>query len=379
TLQAGLNLSEGPLIRVAFFDLGAHQPSRLLIVIHHLAVDGVSWRILLEDLHTGYQQLSRGEAVRLPPKTTSFKCWAEKLTEYAQSGVLSQELDYWLGEPRQRAHRLPLDHPGGTNTVQSSQMVQVWLTPEETHALLHKVPEAYNTQINDVLLTALVQAFARWSGVRSLLIDLEGHGREQLVDGVDPWRTVGWFTTHFPVQLDLGRATNPGDALKSIKEQLRAIPNRGIGYGLLRYLSGNTDLAERLRALPQPVVCFNYLGQFDQTLPDSSPFAVARESGGPSQSLRGHRSYLLYVSGGIIEGRLQLTCLYSENLYRRATIADLTQGMVAALRALIAHCQSAEVGDYTPSDFALAALDEQKLRKISGLLEEIDAAEEEVL
>jgi NRPS condensation-like uncharacterized protein len=203
-LQASLNLSQGPLLRVALFDLGAHKPRRLLMVIHHLAVDGVSWRILLEDLQTIYQQLSRKEAIKLPPKTTSFKQWAKRLMEYAHSGALQQELGYWLAASRTRAYRLPVDYPEGTNTEASARTVSVSLTAEETKALLQEVPKAYRTQINDVLLTALVQAFSRWTGAQSLLLDLEGHGREEIFEDVDLSRTVGWFTTIFPVLLDLG-------------------------------------------------------------------------------------------------------------------------------------------------------------------------------
>jgi amino acid adenylation domain-containing protein/non-ribosomal peptide synthase protein (TIGR01720 family) len=376
-LQASMNLSEGPLLRVAFFDSGKEKPGRLLIAIHHLAVDGVSWRILLEDLHTGYQQLSSGAEIRLPPKTASFKRWAERLEEYAQSDALRQETAYWLAESSRRARRLPVDFPGGANTVDSSATVTVSLSPAETRALLHQAPEAYRTQINEVLLTALAQGFARWTGVRSLLIDLEGHGREEIIEDIDLWRTVGWFTTHFPVLLELGTSADPGAILKVIKERLRAVPNRGIGYGVLRYLSREEEIVERLRAAPQPEVSFNYLGQFDQALPETSPFRPAGESIGPLQSPRGERSHPLYFSGSVAGGQLHLACVYSRNLYRRATIEELTGNIAEALRSIITHCQSAEAGGFTPSDFTLARLDERKLDRISSLLNEIGDSEEE--
>jgi amino acid adenylation domain-containing protein/non-ribosomal peptide synthase protein (TIGR01720 family) len=377
TLQASMNLSEGPLLRVAFFDRGKEKPGRLLLAIHHLAVDGVSWRILLEDLHTGYQQSSSGAEISLPPKTTSFKRWAERLEEYAQSDALRQEAAYWLAESGKRVRRLPVDFPGGANTVDSSAAVTISLSPEETRALLHQAPETYRTQINEVLLTALAQGFARWTGTRSLLIDLEGHGREEIIEDVDLWRTVGWFTTHFPVLLDLGTSADPGAALKVIKERLRAVPNRGIGYGVLRYLSREEEIVERLRAAPQPEVSFNYLGQFDQALPETSPFRPAEESAGPLQSPRGDRSHPLYFSGNVAGGQMRLTCVYSRNLYRRATIEELTGNIAEALRSIISHCQSAEAGGFTPSDFTLARLDQRRLDRISSLLDEIDDSEEE--
>ncbi len=362
-IQASLNLSEGSLVRVALFDLGAAQLNRLLFVIHHLAVDGVSWRILLEDFQTVYDQLSQGEAIGLPAKTTSFQQWARRLNEYAHLNTLQQELDYWLTKPRQQIVPLPVDFPGGDrekfshkptdesvgkiqnlksqipnrndNTVAEAGTVSVALSVEETQVLLQEVPSAYQTQINDVLLTALVQACTQWTGERSLLVDLEGHGREDLFQDIDLSRTVGWFTSIFPVFLDLGDTSHPGEALYTIKEQLRSIPNRGIGYGVLRYLSHNQAIAEQLQALPQAEIRFNYLGQSDSVLSESSLFKIAQESSGSSCSLRGRRRYLLDVSGIVIEGKLKLDWTYSENLHRRATIEGLAETFVEALRSLL--------------------------------------------
>ena len=305
-LQASLNLVQGPLIRVALFDRGPYKSARLLVVIHHLVVDSVSWRILLEDLQMAYQQLSTGKMIQLPPKTTSFKHWAERLTAYAQSAELRQELTYWLAAPGAQVGRLPVDYPGGANTVAVARTVSVSLSTKETHALLQEVPQAYQTQINDVLLTALAQAFARWTGEYTLLIDLEGHGREEIVDGVDLSRTVGWFTTLFPVLLQLEHAYTPAQALKSVKEQLRRIPKRGIGYGVLRYLSQDTEVTEGLRALPQAEVCFNYLGQGDQVVSGPVFFGPVRETSGPHRSTRGRRRYLLEVNSRLAGGQLRM-------------------------------------------------------------------------
>src|SRR5437588_198601 len=235
-LHASLNITEGPLIRVALLRLGAAKTSRLLIVIRHLAVDIVSWQILLEDLDTAYQQLRSGQAVQLPAKTTSFKQWAQQLEEYAQSEQLQQEFDYWLSKAWTSIGRFPVDHPTGVNTEDSACTVSVALSAQETQALLQQVPKRYHTQAHDALLTALVLAYSRWTGERSLLIDLEGHGREDIAEGVDLSRTVGWFTAIAPVILDLSDTGGPGESLKAVKEQLRAMPHGGIGYGLLRYL-----------------------------------------------------------------------------------------------------------------------------------------------
>jgi thioester reductase-like protein/non-ribosomal peptide synthase protein (TIGR01720 family) len=355
-LQASLNLQEGPLVRVALFNKGVHKSSRLLIVIHHLAVDGVSWRILLEDLQTAYQQLSSGEEVQLPPKTTSFQQWAYRVREYANSAAQEQR-DYWLAEFPKQVPRLPVDYPGGDNTVARARTVSVTLSEAETQALLLEVPSSYNTQINDVLLTALVQAFGQWTGVPSLLVDLEGHGREDIFDDMDLSRTVGWFTSIFPVLLDLGETGSPGKALKAVKEQLRGIPNRGIGYGLLRYLSDDREMSLQLRSLPQAEVSFNYLGQFDQALSESSLFGLAQESSGLSCSLSGNRSYLIDINGFVAGGQLRLDWTYSEQIHRQSTIERLAQGFRSVLRSLIAHCRAADATESVAALNADAVLD----------------------
>ncbi|RMF35671.1 MAG: non-ribosomal peptide synthetase, partial [Chloroflexi bacterium] len=211
---------------------------------------------------------------------------------------------------------------------------------------------------------ALAQAVAKWTGSPTLLVALEGHGREELFDDVDLSRTVGWFTTTFPVRLDLTDARGPGEALKTVKEQLRQVPRRGIGYGLLRYLCQDEEVRRQVRALPSPEISFNYLGQLDQVLPEATPFAPARESRGPDRSAGGERSHLLEINGGIAGGQLRLEWTYSENLHHRSTIERLAQDFAEALRAIIAHCRSPEAGGVTPSDFPLAGLDQRKLDKL---------------
>ncbi|HEY0602843.1 MAG TPA: amino acid adenylation domain-containing protein, partial [Herpetosiphonaceae bacterium] len=373
--QASLNLTTGPLVRAVHFSLDPGRTSRLLLVIHHLAIDTVSWQILLEDLQTAYAQLQRGEQMALPPKTTPFKQWSERLADYAQSEALRQELAYWSGAGRLSV-RLPLDFPRGANTVASAASVETVFGVDETRALLQEVPAVYQTQINDVLLTALVQAFGRWTGTAALLIELEGHGREELFEDADLTRTVGWFTTLYPVLLDLRRVIGQGEALKAIKEQLRQVPNRGIGYGLLRYLHRDQSINDQLGSLPAAEINFNYHGQVDQTAPSGGLFDLAREPRGSSQSLRGMRRHLLEINGMVAEGQLRLTWTYSTALHRRATIERLSQGYQAALRALIAHCQSSDAGGYTPSDFpdmkfGQKALDDI-IAKLSEFVEEDD-------
>ena len=252
-LQRGLNISTGPIGRGMLFQCGDSEPSQLLLAIHHLVVDGVSWRILRQDFENVYGQLRRGEAARLPPKTTPFKIWSERLAEYAQTVELRQSTKFWLEQSAHGAARLPVDYydPAEKDLPATSRLVAISLPREETRLLLHEVPKAYRTQINDVLLTALAQAFTSWTGQQALLIDMEGHGREPVFDDVDLSRTVGWFTSVYPVLIDLGGTKGVGEALRSVKEQLRRIPARGLGYGVLRYLCDDSDIAAQLRALPR--------------------------------------------------------------------------------------------------------------------------------
>jgi amino acid adenylation domain-containing protein/non-ribosomal peptide synthase protein (TIGR01720 family) len=363
-LQASLNLATGQIVRVALFQLGKDRSGRLLFIVHHLAVDGVSWRILLEDLATAYHQISRGEPIELPPKTTSWQDWSDRLTTYSRSAAMSTELDYWLSQASFPVTVVPVDYPldRAHNSIASTATVSCALTAQQTRALLQDVPSAYNTHINEVLLTALVQSFAHWTGTSSLLIDLEGHGREDLFEDADLSRTVGWFTTLFPVGLQLEQIDSPGDALKVVKEQLRQIPHRGIGYGGLRYLHPDRTIRRQLEQLSPAQVSFNYLGQFDRVLGAATGLGVAQEFKA-AQSLANQRSHLLGISGLIRAGQLEMTWNYSEKIHHRATIQSWAEGFMAALTTLIAHCQSIESPSYTPSDFAAAKLNQQQLDK----------------
>lgn len=373
-IQESLNLEKGPTIRVALFKLGGARASRLLIVIHHLAVDGVSWRILLEDLQTIYGQLSQSKAIDLPQKTTSFKYWAERLLGYAGSGELRNELNDWLRITNIPIPHLPLDFPGGKNTAGSVASLAATLNPAETKALLQDVPQVYNTQVNDVLLSALAQTLSHWTSSPYVLIDLEGHGREDLFEDVELSRTVGWFTTLFPLVLHCREHLHTGDLLKSIKEQLRSVPGRGIGYGVLRYLSPDEQVRQLLGALPRAEVSFNYLGQFGPGRQEPDGFGEARESSGPFRSPKGIRPHLIEIGGSVAGGRLQMEWLYSENVHRRSTVEALAKQYMDVLREIIVYCQSPETGGFTPSDFPRAKVSQTDLDK---LLTKINRPEKE--
>jgi amino acid adenylation domain-containing protein/non-ribosomal peptide synthase protein (TIGR01720 family) len=363
-LHTTLDLSEGPLIRVALFKFGGTQADRVLLVLHHLAVDGISWRILLDDLQTAYDQLCADEPIQLPPKTASFKEWTERLVEFAQSDRLNEEFDYWRTVADTPWTRLPHDSADGVNTVASTGSVAVELGRDDTKALLQEVPEVYHTQINDVLLAALADVLVQWGQQETVCLHLEGHGREELFEDLDLSRTVGWFTSMFPVLLKRGHPAHPGELLKSVKEQLRQIPARGIGYGLLRYLSDDGNNRGRLEEGPDPDVAFNYLGQFDQVIPSDGGWTRSGASGGAARDPRGRRSHLISINAWVMDGVLQVKWTYSEAVHRRETIESLANDYIAALLAIIRHCQSSEAGGYTPSDFPLAGVSQADLEKL---------------
>ncbi len=376
--QASLDLNQGPLLRAVWFEFGGGE-QRVLIVIHHLVVDGVSWRILLDDLETACRQGMAGQCLSLPTKTSSFQYWAARLLQLTRNGGLNLNADYWLDPRRKQAQTLPVDESTGANLACLEDEVVITLSGEQTRALLKEVSAAYRTQIDEVLLTALVLALRDWlDGTQStrastlLLIDREGHGREHLADDLDVSRTVGWFTSVYPLLLHLDVGDDLGRALKTIKEQIRAVPAHGIGYGLLRYLSDDIELRQTLADLPPARIIFNYLGQLDATQNDDSLFSLASESAGLSYDPTGERPHELDVVGSIVGGCLRLSWRYSRERYQRSTLETLSGRYLQYLKDLIAHCTQAEHGGYTPSDFPLAVLSQAQLDELALAPRQID-------
>ncbi|XXS01113.1 amino acid adenylation domain-containing protein [Sorangium sp. So ce426] len=359
--QRSLNLESGPLLRAVYMDLGGERPGRLLLVIHHLVVDGVSWRILLEDLLVAYRQVKGGAPLVLPSKTSSFKQWSEALREYAQSETIRRELDYWRSVACAPARSLPAANPHGKNTVASARSMSAELSESETAQLLSRAPRAYRTHINDLLLTALAHALCEWSEGESALVELEGHGREDLFEGVDVTRTVGWFTTLYPVRLTPDRR-DLGASIKSVKEQLRAIPNKGLGYGVCRYLN---DQGKALLEGARPQITFNYLGQFDQLFTDGGLFKVASESPGASRGPDGARRAWLDVDALIHGGRLKVDLGYSAEIHDETQARALLDAYLRHLRAVIAHCSRGDVGSATPSDFPLLRMSQEVIDSLA--------------
>ncbi|MCP6763250.1 MAG: amino acid adenylation domain-containing protein, partial [Fischerella sp. CENA71] len=362
-LQASLDIQLGPVFRAQLFDCGIDQPQRLLLVAHHLVVDAVSWSILLEDLITAYRQLTRGEQVQLPAKTHSYQDWAMALRKYANSQILRAELPYWLTSAASMSV-LPADHESTENTEATSQIMTVSLSQDKTEKLFQQVPRAYRTQTLDVLLTALMQAFNTWTGQDSLSLALENYGRVQVIEGIDTSRTCGWFTSVFPVHLQLQEPKDIARSLKQIKEQVRAIPNNGIGYGILSYLATVDQDIQQLKDLPQAQLSFNYLGQRQSQPSTDALLLYTDESCGASISEANERQYQLEVTSEVIDGRFQVSWSYNKHQYECATIQHLAQTFIQHLDQLIEHCCQPENFGYTPSDFPLARMEQSLLDEL---------------
>jgi amino acid adenylation domain-containing protein/non-ribosomal peptide synthase protein (TIGR01720 family)/FkbM family methyltransferase len=360
-VQRSMSFESGGLFRVVLLQTEAIQ--RLLLVAHHLVVDGVSWRILLEDIERGLDQAERETAIDFGSKTTSYREWATRLEQYSREDEVATELAYWSNAEKSTAWELPVDHREGDNSVASTRTISVSLDAEETRALLQEVPEAYRTQINDVLLVALAEAVKKWTGRQQILVQMEGHGREELWEDVDLSRTAGWFTSLFPVLVEIDSTSDIGALLKSVKEQLRRVPNRGLGYGVLRYLSKKLN-----RGPTQPDLKFNYFGQLDNVLSSDSLFNLSPLARGMERNEKQRRNCLVEVSSAVSGGRLHLNLSYSDNVHRRETIERLSTNLIAALRNIIAHCRSLDSSEFSPSDFPLANLSQQQLDLIANRL-----------
>jgi amino acid adenylation domain-containing protein/non-ribosomal peptide synthase protein (TIGR01720 family) len=369
----------GVMVQVVWFDAGPHHLGRLLVVIHHLVVDGVSWRILLPDLAAAGQAAMAGQRPELPVVGTSFRRWAQHQLDWARDSARLDEAKFWV-TGLDGADPLLTDRPLDpvTDVVGTSRSVTVTLPPEQTVPLLTRVPAVFHGGINDVLLTALAVAVARWRHCHgrgegsAVLIDVEGHGREDIIAGLDLSSTVGWFTSVFPVRLDPGvsaeqaRAGGPavlGIALKQVKEQLRALPNKGVGYGALRYLNPQTGPA--LTGLPHPQIGFNYLGRFPAPVtnpPGTGEWAVVADmgvlGGGADEAMAlAHGLELNAITVDDPAGpQLHVTWSWAAGLWSDYDVEELAQAWSSMVDLLVACADVPGAGGHTPSDFPLVAL-----------------------
>ncbi|MGC1376637.1 MAG: amino acid adenylation domain-containing protein [Anaerolineales bacterium] len=333
--QTSLRLSEGPLLRVVLFNLGDHKPDGLLIIIHHLVTDGFSYTILTQDILTAYEQLSLGQTIQLPPKTTPFHQWCERLVEYAQSPQIQQELQYWQAIPGETLPGLPLfDYPNPSFIFGSAYMVSGMLGQEETRILLQDVLKTHDMQLIEVMLAVLAETLGQAKGERSLFVDILRHGRDIPLENVDLSRTVGWFVIHYPLLLRLESAGSLEETLPLVRQQYRQPPNGGIGDELLRYMSGNDELKKTLR--PHPKLIFSHESS-QSTSADKGPIrSVSTPTGNFINFVNPEISwpYLLELRTMIVDNQLHWAWTSGETVYHRSTVEQLSKNFGDILKKL---------------------------------------------
>ncbi|QES45326.1 non-ribosomal peptide synthetase [Streptomyces venezuelae] len=390
-----LDPARGEMVRAMWADAGPDRPGQLALVLHHLVVDGVSWRVLVPDLRAACEAAAEGRAPELDPVGTSFRRWSELLAAEAAGEKRTAELDGWsslLGEQQYALGKRELD-PNVDKVATLRQ--QSWVVPpEQAEALLGRTPTAFHCGVDDVLLAALTGAVAHWrpETASGLLIDVEGHGREPLGTdgGVDLSRTVGWFTSSHPVRtstsgIDLDQVLDGGPAagvlLKAVKEQLRAVPGGdGLGYELLRHL--NPQTAPVLRSRPAPEIGFNYMGRFTTAAGASGPDAAWQPTGDtaiggtvpPDMPLQHTLEANVTVRDTPEGSELELRLSWPDGVLTQGGAERLGSTWVAMLGGLATHVTTApDAGGHTPSDFPLlgaAALTQGDVDRVEAAVPE---------
>ncbi len=356
--QASLNLVRGPLFRAVLFR-GPEGPERLLLVAHHLIVDGLSWTFLLEDLQRAYLQVRAGAPAQLAPKTTAFQTWAEHLAGCAHALASSPARDAWLDLLSRPMAPSAAPADAGATAATGEDAVHQWLSAEATRPFLEAAASAYALQPQEALLAAIFDAYRVWSGQDALIVDIESHGRDDGPGAPDVSRTVGWFTVRYPVRLEQ-HGESAAALLKGVKEAMRRSAERGAAFGLLRYVARDPAFEE----LPDPSVSVNYFGQVERAFPAGSPFVAFSEEHATSRARSTPRPFRLDVNMALEQGQLHVRWGFTPGRDRREDVDRLGEQLAEAVARLTAHCRQPEAGAFTPSDFPAAGLSQGDLDRL---------------
>ncbi|MDI6563111.1 MULTISPECIES: plipastatin non-ribosomal peptide synthetase PpsC [Bacillus] len=367
-LQQSINLQEGPLLHAALFK--TLTGDYLFLAIHHLVVDGVSWRILLEDLSAGYQQAAAGQTIQLPPKTDSYQEYARRIQEYAQSSKLIREEAYWRSVEEQQAAELPYEIPHHVNIDFSKRdSLSFSLTEADTAVLLQNVNHAYGTDTQDILLTAASLAICEWTGGSKLRIAMEGHGREHILPELDISRTVGWFTSMYPALISFENHRDElGTSVKTVKDTLGRIPNKGVGYGMLKYLTHPENKSITFSKTPE--ISFNYLGQFND-IERQDTFRPSSLGSGKDITHTWKREQIIEMSAMAADKKLHFNLSYPPARFHRNTMEQLINRIEHFLLDIMKHCAGQQKAEKTLSDFSSQSLTAEDLDSITSLVEEL--------
>ncbi|WP_144481912.1 non-ribosomal peptide synthetase [Bacillus pumilus] len=348
--QGTLSLERGEVIKAILFQT-SDCTSELFIAVHHLVMDGISWRIIQEDILNGLKQVAAGQEITLAKKTASYQQWAEALDQYAQTDQLQEQVPFWEKIIDHEEEGSPFQTPALFNIEEHAEILTVQLTKDQTDILLRHASQAYRTEVNDLLLSGLAQAIGK-----PLLITLEGHGREDLFEQMDLSRTVGWFTSSYPIFIPFIQ-TDVERQIKDVKETLRAVPQKGIGYGLLQYMT-----ASCLLKTVAPQVSFNYLGQLDQVDGEANLY-IADERNGHVHDPKAERQHLIDVYGYVISGQLQMNFMINRELLQEEEVRQLPERFKEKMEDILTHCVEAK-GGFTPSDFPMVQLTQKQIDEL---------------
>ncbi|WP_432339519.1 amino acid adenylation domain-containing protein [Bacillus tequilensis] len=373
-IQQKMDLKNGPLLQAGLFR--TTDGDFLFLSAHHFVVDGISWRVLLEDLSLGYRQSAGGEDIKLPPKTSSFKAYTKKLSGYAESQQLIKQLKYWRETEEYQTEALPFDHiDGPIANERKRSTISFTLNDKETAALLKDANSAYNTDTQDLLLASVILALRHWTNQSAFKLSLESHGREDVLDGVDVSRTVGWFTAIYPLLIKMNADLPDSEegivhVLKTTKDTLRRVPDKGFGYGVIKYLTPPDKKDINFTGAPE--ISFNYLGQFESGSPAEAPeedtFSFSPLGAGDDISTTWNREQSLDISAIAAEGKLSVNMTYDNARFQHKTIEQLSETCRQFLLQLIEHCQNKSETEKTISDFDDQELTEDALQEIADML-----------
>jgi non-ribosomal peptide synthase protein (TIGR01720 family) len=328
--QKSFDIQQTPLFRLDYMDLGPKAHHRLLVVFHHLTFDGISWRTFIPDFVSIYGALAQGKKPELPPPSTPYTNWAQRLAQFANTQIVKNDFAYWQTFTKENFSELPLDNPQGANTFGSSKHITFSLTPEESQRFVKELPTQLNVSIDALFLAVLARTLRQWAGGEKYLAELYSHGRNTPFDDVDVSRTLGWFTVAYPFVLQDTQADWP-EMVKTIDQQLKQVPMNGLSYGLLRYATDDPQIRTEMAKIPQPQINFNYLGQFDQgmqvdeQIAKQVPFRMAPESTGPEQHPDALRPAQLYLVGIASGQQLHIRFLFSKNVMKARTVKQIAR------------------------------------------------------
>ncbi|MCP5049484.1 MAG: AMP-binding protein, partial [bacterium] len=352
-IKGGFDITNGAMLKAVLFRA---EPGRdkLLLTFHHLVVDGYSWRVVLEELYRLYTAIENGTEPDMPQKTASLHDWYDGLVMYRDSGKLEEEKEYWLAAEASD-FRLPYDRePGDVDwSVKKLALVKAELGVEDTGFLLKDAHEVYKTDAQVLVTAALIRTLRKWTGRKDVLVELESHGRH--IDDIDTSKTTGWFTAMYPLLVNRDDRTI-GDEIKSVKETIRKMPNKGMGYGVLKYMS---DLGKGMET-KRSGVRFNYLGQFDQEV-DNSLFSYLQESSGSDIGLDNHMTVAIEMNAMILNDEFRVDINYNGEAFTESSMTSFADSYIENLKEILEHIKGEDNVHFTPSDFDTVDLSEDDL------------------